>query len=134
MGAMLLFLSSCGDPYLSLAAQEQVDATELKGFCASKKLVTPETKKADSLVIVGNSALGAENSADGFIALGQAASLYKIAISGYHGQKADAKIMSLQADLIEDQESLEGYTALLAEIKDTPVQALSDSVEVSDVK
>ena len=135
-GLTLLLLSSCGDPYQSLAAQEQVDATELKDFCASKKLVTPETKKADSLVVVGNQSLGEENSSAGYLALGQAASLYKIAIANYHGSKADTKITTLQGDLAEDQKSLEGYQALLTEINSTPMPAATenDTSEVSNVQ
>lgn len=116
-GVALFIMSGCNNPHIGLAQQESVDATELKSFCDSKKFVTSETKKADSLVAIGITALDGGKITDGYIAFGEATSLYKIAISHYNGKKADSKIGKLSVDLNSDKESLDEYKKLLVTVK-----------------
>ena len=120
VGTTLLMLSACGDPYVSVAAQENVDAHDLKVFCESKKLVTEETKKADELYAKGKTALSNENSQMAYTSLGQATALYRMAIAKYWQKKANGKIAKLEADLKKDQESLKGYQELLSSINHAP--------------
>jgi hypothetical protein len=144
IGATMVLLSACNNPHIGLAEQESVDATELKSFCDSKKFVTTETKKADSLVAVGKTAIDGGKTTNGYIALGEASSLYRIAISKYNGNKADKKIGSLEKDLQTDKDALSEYGDLLSEVKKqqsvtptpvvTPKEEKLDSKEVSNVE